>query len=149
MDDDLEKLAEWVAPLLEKLSNNERRKLMQNVARDLRRRNQQRIRRNINPDGQPFEPRLRRKSGQVKRAAMFRKLPFVRFLRLDTTPESAAIGWLGRTGRIAGIHHYGLRAPVRPGGRDYQYPERRLLGFSREDHSAITDLIINHLADQL
>lgn len=146
MIDDVEKLGEWLTPLLNKLSSTERRKLMQTVGREMRRRNQRRIRRQVDPDGQPFAPRLRGKRSRIRRAAMFTKLASAKYLRLTTTPNSAAIGWAGRVARIAEIHHAGLRDRVSKNGPMHTYAQRRLLGFSTDDHTALTDLIVTHLS---
>lgn len=147
MTDDLEQLAEWITPLINKLDAAQRRKLMQSVARDMRRSNQQRMRRQTDPDGQRWEPRLRNRSGQIKRQAMFTKIRTARYLKMNTSPDAAAIQWTGRIASIANTHHKGERARVAPGGPMHHYAERRLLGFSRDDHRHITDLIINHLAN--
>lgn len=148
MTDDLEKLSEWLTPLLNNLDTQQRRKLMQTVARDLRRRNQQRIRRQTDPDGKKWEKR-KQQQGKIKRAAMFTKIRTARWLKINTNPDTAAIQWAGRIARIAEVHHYGKKDKVSKNGPEYDYPERRLIGFAREDHTAITDLIIKHLAEGL
>ncbi|WP_039918823.1 phage virion morphogenesis protein, partial [Cellvibrio mixtus] len=79
-----------------------------------------------------------------KRGAMFSKLRLARFMRTSTTPHNATINILGRAGRIAAEHHYGLRGKVN-NHVEYTYPERKLLGFSREDREAITSMVLNHL----
>ena len=60
---------EWVGPLLAKLDDQQRRALARNVARDLRRRQRERIRAQTNPDGTPYAPRkeqrLRAKQGSI------------------------------------------------------------------------------------
>lgn len=145
MTDDLEKLSEWLTPLLAKLDSSQRKKLMQEVARDLRRRNQSRIRQQTDPDGKKW-PKRKQQQGKIKRAAMFTKIRAARYLKINTNPETAAIQWVGRIARIAEIHHHGERDKVSKNGPMYDYPERRLIGFSKEDHTHITDLIINYLA---
>lgn len=57
MADDLERLEEWVSPLLAKLDAKARRRLARVVATDLRRSQRQRIKSQRNPDGTPFEKR--------------------------------------------------------------------------------------------
>lgn len=66
MSDDLSQLATWAEPLMAKLSPADRRKLTSTIARELRRSQQRRIRRQENPDGSKFEPRKRAKPVKVK-----------------------------------------------------------------------------------
>lgn len=148
MSDDLTALEDWVTPLLAKLTTAERRNLSRKVARDLRRSQQQRIRRQINPDGTRWEPRkpsLRNQKGSVRRQAMFRRLRTARFMRMETRPDGLALAFMGRVGRIARVHHHGLRDRVSPDGPIYQYPERNLLGISASDRAQIQDSIIDHI----
>ena len=71
MADNMEALEEWVGPLLAQLDVKQRRALARNVARDLRRRQRERIRAQTNPDGTPYAPRkeqrLRAQQGSIKR----------------------------------------------------------------------------------
>lgn len=147
--DDLDALAGWVEPLIQKLEPAERRKLMKAVSRDLRQANQERIKQQQGPDGQNWEPRkprkLRGKKGFVRKKAMFTKLRTAKYLKINTSPDSAGLSFTGLSGRIAAIHHYGLRAKVDKNGPTYDYPARELLGFSRSDPERIADRILNHI----
>ncbi|WP_417545680.1 phage virion morphogenesis protein [Marinobacter sp.] len=146
--DNLDALAGWVEPLLRKLEPAERRKLMKAVSRDLRKANQERIKQQEDPDGQPWEPRKRRlrgKKGGIRKKAMFTKLRTAKYLKLQTSPDSAGLAFTGFAGRIAAIHHYGLRAKVDKNGPVYDYPARELLGFSRSDLELIADRILDHI----
>ncbi len=145
MADDLQQLSDWLAPLLQNLGTSERRKLMQTVGRELRRRNQQRIQRQTDPDGQPYTPRLRKQKGRIKQQAMFSKLRLARYLRLASTADAAAVQWAGQTARIASIHQYGKTARVSRNGPLHKYAERRLLGFASQDPDDITDIILEQL----
>lgn len=149
MADDLQQLADWVEPLLRQLDPKQRRQLTRKLATDLRRRNQKRIRAQVAPDGTRWEPRkpqrLRGQSGFVKRGAMFTKLRTARYLRLASSPDSAAVQFLGRVAQIANVHHYGLRDEVSRHGPKVEYPARQLLGFAEADEEAIQDLLIDHL----
>lgn len=147
--DELDALAGWVEPLIRKLDPAERRKLMKSVSRDLRKANQERMKQQQAPDGHRWEPRkprnLRGKKGGIRKKAMFTRLRTAKYLKIHTSPDSAGLAFSGITGRIAAIHHYGLRARVDKNGPRYDYPARELLGFSRSDLDLITDRILGHI----
>ena len=149
MDNELDALENWVEPLLQRLGNTERRKLTRTIAVGLRRRQADRIKAQKNPDGTPFEKRKPRKGGKrghIKRqAAMFNKLRQLRQMKVSSNADSATVGFAGKAGRIARIHQEGELARVAPGGPLYQYPIRRLLGFSNDDREWVLDLLKDHL----
>ncbi|MDE3738591.1 phage virion morphogenesis protein [Pseudomonas resinovorans] len=148
MSSNLQALEDWAGALLVKLGPTERRRLTQTIARDLRRSQQQRIAGQRNPDGSAYAPRkprkLRSKTGRIRRK-MFTKLRTARHLKLQSTADRIAIGFLGRTARLARIHQYGLRD--RPGRRaaEVQYSQRELLGFSEAELEHIRDQLLAHL----
>ncbi len=146
MNDDLDKLATWLDPLIKKLESSERAELARKIGQDLRRANQQRIKDQKNPDGTPFAPRkFRQKKGRIKRAAMFRKLRLNKHMKLKTNANEISLGFVGSVARIARVHHYGLRDRVRIGGPEAQYEERQLLGFTPDDEHMIMDGVIEYL----
>ena len=59
---------------------------------------------------------------------------------------SAVVGFTGRTERIARVHHFGLRDSVKPGGPEYDYPARPLLGISDDFTKRLQDRLLSHLA---
>lgn len=140
-----ENIGEWLEPLVAKLGQQERRKLMQSIAREMRRRNQQRIKQQVDPTGQPFAPRLRQKKGSIKRQAMFSRLRLARWLKIDTTPESAAIQFAGRAASVAAIHQYGLSDRVSRLGPLHKYKERQLLGHSKGDIDHLAGMVLDHI----
>jgi phage virion morphogenesis protein len=148
MTDNLHALEDWAGALLAKLEPGARRKLNQEIARDLRRNQQQRIAAQRNPDGTPYAKRkprqLRGKAGRIKRQ-MFTKLRQAKHLKLQSTPNSIAIGFLARTTRIARVHQEGLRDRPGKGTADIQYERRELLGFSDQDLELIRDRLLDHL----
>lgn len=152
MSNDLSRLETWAAPLLAKMSATERRKLNQSIARDLRRSQQQRIRKQQNPDGTPYAPRKkqpkRSKQGRIKRATMFRKLALAARLKMLSTPDAISVGFMARNARIARVHQHGLRDRPGPKQKDVQYSRRELLGFSPADLKLIEDKLIEHLTRQ-
>lgn len=150
MSDDLRAIEDWAGVLLAKLGAGERRKLNQTIARDLRRSQQQRIAAQRNPDGTPYAPRkprkdLRGKVGGVRRK-MFAKLRQAKHLKLQSTADRMAIGFVGRTARLARVHQYGLRDRAERGAPDVQYDRRQLLGLTDADLELIRDRLLEHLA---
>lgn len=151
---EIERLETWLAPLLQRLSDSERTKLAREVARDLRTINAANIRAQRGPDGQAWEPRkqhpLRGQIGQVRKAAksqaMFQKLRTAKHLKASAQGSDAVVQFLGRTERIARVHHMGLRDRVKPGGPEYDYPERPLMGFPQGYEDQLKDRILAHLA---
>ncbi|TBU71007.1 phage virion morphogenesis protein [Phytopseudomonas daroniae] len=150
MADNLNALEDWAGALLAKLQPAERRQLNQSVARNLRRSQQQRIARQRNPDGTAYAPRktsksLRSKKGRIRRK-MFAKLRTAKFLKMQSTANSIAIGFLGRAARLARIHQYGLRDRPGKGMPDVQYERREQLGFTPAELDSIRDQLLKHLA---
>src|SRR5450830_1234573 len=117
---ELKALEGWVAPLLDRLSDGERRKLAMAVARDLRAAN----------------------AGM----RMFQKMGAAKNLKAMATPTEAMVGFVGRAERIARVHHFGLSDRVMPGGPTYRYPARELLGISSEQLDRTRALLAKHLA---
>ncbi|MCE1983373.1 phage virion morphogenesis protein [Enterobacter ludwigii] len=137
-----------LAGLLASLSPAGRRKLAGEIAKELRKSQQQRIKQQKAPDGSPYQARkrqpLRAKTGRIKRA-MFQKLRASRYMKATGRENSAVVEFTGKVQRIARVHHYGLKDRPNPHAKDVQYPERQLLGFSREDKQLVETLIIKHL----
>lgn len=149
MDDDLTRLETWAAPLLTKLGPQQRSKVARSIARSLRQSQAQRIAQQQNPDGSAFEPRkprLREKKGRIRRAAMFGKLRTAKFMRVKYNPDSAGVEFAARVQRIARVHQEGGSDRVSKDGPRVRYPQRKLLGFSREDLRLIQNLLVDHLA---
>lgn len=134
--------------LLSQLEPGARRALAKAIAKELQPRQRKRIADQLNPDGTPFakrKPQLRQKAGRVRRT-MFSKLRTTRYLKTSATSNSAVVGFVGEVERIARVHQLGLRDRVQKGGKEAQYAQRELLGFTDDDVSAIHDLVISHLA---
>jgi len=148
VDNELKALENWVEPLLQRLSTTQRRKLTRTIAVGLRRRQAERIKAQRNPDGTPYakrKPRKTNKRGRIKkRSAMFTKLRQFRHMKITSDSDSAAVG---KDATIAGIHQRGELARVAPGGPLYQYPVRKLLGFSDDDREWLLDVLQNHLSN--
>ncbi|RZJ62941.1 MAG: phage virion morphogenesis protein [Acidovorax sp.] len=152
MADDIMQLEGWLAPLLDRLTDGERRKLAIDVARDLRRENAASIRAQHGPEGEAWAPRknpLREQRGQLRKRnaqRLFAKLAGAKHLRAQTVGGDAVVAFTGRTERIARVHHFGLRDSVKPGGPEYDYPARPLLGISDDFTKRLQDRLLAHLA---
>jgi len=145
---ELTELTAWCDGLLASLESSQRRQLARQIARELRTANVKRIAAQVTPDGQAFEPRKVnprfRKQGSIRRG-LFSKLRTARFLKTEASPDGATIGFSGRVGQIARVHHYGLRDRVRPGGPEHQYAARPLLGVTDDDIERIKALVLASL----
>ncbi|ESN16896.1 phage virion morphogenesis protein [Enterobacter sp. MGH 24] len=134
--------------LITALSPAARRKLAGEIAKELRKSQQQRIKLQKAPDGSPYQARkrqpLRAKTGRIKRA-MFQKLRTSRYMKATGRENSAVVEFTGKVQRIARVHQLGLKDRPNPHSRDVQYAARQLLGFSREDKQLVETLIIKHL----
>lgn len=155
MEDELLAIEAWAGPMLSALGNSERRALLLDIGRELRRSQQRRIADQANPDGTPYAPRkkrvdrskgLREKAGRIKREAMFRKLRAAKFLKVEATAEGLSVGYSGRAAYVARVHQEGLSERVARGGPQYTYPKRSLLGFTDPDRAMIVDKLLAHFA---
>jgi len=133
-------------PLLHKFSNSEKRKFNRSLASQLRKRQAARIEAQKNPDGSPFEARKTSKNGSIRsKAKMFEMLRTARHMKISANADGAAIGFKGSAAFIAKIHQEGLTANVVPDGPLYQYPVRKLLGFSDSDRALILSSFTEYL----
>lgn len=112
--DDLQKMDAWLTALLANLEPAARKRMMRELAQQLRRTQQNNIRLQRNPDGTGYEPRrvtARTKKGRIKRQ-MFAKLRTTKYLKTAATADSASVEFAGQVQRTARVHHYGLRDRV-------------------------------------
>ncbi|MBK5910133.1 phage virion morphogenesis protein [Rhodothalassium salexigens] len=131
---------------LRALSPRERQALFRDLVRELRRRTQARITRQEAPDGTPWPPRKRDARGRVRsRAKMLTGLRHARRLHATSTPDGASLGYRGSTGRLAAVHHHGLRDRVSANGPTVAYPARPLLGLSPADRAWLRDRLLAHV----
>ncbi|CAE6841703.1 hypothetical protein R69746_06954 [Paraburkholderia aspalathi] len=152
--DELQAVETFLGGLLGKLQPAARRAAMRDIARELRRSQQTRIVAQQNPDGSRYAARkprtkpggkLRDKRGRIKRAAMFAKLRTARYLKTEADANGLAIGFAGRVARVARVHQLGETDRVAPGGVEYRYPARVLLGFTDAEREMIRDRLLQHL----
>ncbi|ENW84327.1 phage virion morphogenesis protein [Acinetobacter sp. ANC 3929] len=140
-------LANYLQPFLERLSVGERARLSKQIGRDLRKSQGKRISEQKNPDGSSYTPRrkrLREQKGKIKRK-MFTKLKNTSNLKVLSTADSIAIGFVGRIARIARVHQEGLKDRAEKGAPDVVYPKRELLGFTDQEIKLVEDLFLKHI----
>lgn len=129
--------------LIEALSPARRRQLATKIAKALRTRQQQRIKRQQAPDGTPYAARkaqsIRGKKGRVKRA-MFTKLRTNRYMTAKGAQDAATVAFVGQVQRMARVHQEGGRDRPSVHGSDMRYEERPLFGYSKLDKITIYDL---------
>ncbi|MBC1076121.1 phage virion morphogenesis protein [Escherichia coli] len=106
-----------LAGLIAAISPVGRRKLAAEIAKELRRSQQQRIKQQKAPDGTPYQARkrqpLRAKKGRIKRA-MFQKLRTSRYMKASGRNDTAVVEFTGKVQRIAQIHQFGLKDRPNP-----------------------------------
>ena len=152
--DELTTFEAWAGTLLARLSPVGRRKATREIALRLRRSQQARIATQENPNGTEYEPRktrshgerLRGKRGRVKRTAMFKRLRNSRWMSIEENGKELAVGFSGRVARLARIHQFGEKSAVAPGGPNYRYPVRALLGLTNADREMVLDCLLRHVA---
>ncbi|EOV3889094.1 phage virion morphogenesis protein [Escherichia coli] len=145
--DELQQVDAWLTALLASLAPAERKRMLRELAQQLRRTQQQNIRLQRNPDGSGYEPRRvtgRTKQGRIKRQ-MFSKLRTARYLKATASADSASVQFEGRVQRIARVHHYGLRDRVSRKGPEIRYTKRQLLGFSDNSRLLIRDVLLRFI----
>jgi phage virion morphogenesis protein len=146
--DELQKVDAWLTALLANLEPAARKRMMRELAQQLRRTQQNNIRLQRNPDGTGYEPRrvtARTKKGRIKRQ-MFARLRTTKYLKTAATADSASVEFAGQVKRIARVHHYGLRDRVSRRGPEVRYAERRLLGVNYETETLTIDALLKWIS---
>ncbi|WP_047647537.1 phage virion morphogenesis protein [Enterobacter asburiae] len=132
--------------LIAALSPAARRKLAGEIAKELRKSQQQRIKLQKAPDGSPYQARkrqpLRAKTGRIKRT-MFQKLRTSRYMKATGRENSAVVEFTGKVQRIARTHQYGLKDQPNLQSKYVQYPKRELIGLSLDNVVLIKDIILH------
>ncbi|MFD3248164.1 phage virion morphogenesis protein [Rahnella aquatilis] len=134
-----------LAGLIAALSPQSRKAMAATIAKRLRKHQQQRIKQQVTPEGQPFTPRrpqpLRAKKGRIKRE-MFAKLRTARYMKAKGTADDAVVEFTGQVQRMAKVHQYGLRDRPSVRAKEMQYPARPLLGLDAEDMKIIENELV-------
>lgn len=127
---ELHDVEEWLGALLSQLEPAARTKMLREVARDVRRIQQNNITMQRSPDGTAWEPRritARTKPGRIRRR-MFAKLKTAKYLKAPANADMAEIAFVPGVQKLVRVHHYGLRDRVNRRGTKVKYAERPLLG---------------------
>jgi len=134
-----------LAGLIAALSPQSRKALAATIAKRLRKHQQQRIKQQVTPEGQPFTPRrpqpLRAKKGRIKRE-MFAKLRTAKYMKAKGTSEDAVVEFTGQVQRMAKVHQYGLRDRPSVRAKEVQYQARPLLGLDAEDMKIVEEELL-------
>lgn len=147
---ELHEVEAWLDELLSQLEPAERKKMLREVARDLRRIQQQNISAQRSPDGSAWEPRrvtARTKPGRIRRK-MFAKLKTAKYLKAQANANEATIEFVPGVQRLVRVHHYGLRDRVNRRGTEVKYAERPLLGVSGDVKENVRGLMVTWLSHQ-
>ena len=135
-----------LARLIGALSPAGRKKLAAEIAKELRRTQQLRIKQQKAPDGTPYQARkrqpLRAEKGRIK-WAMFQKLRTNRYMKAIARNDTAIVEFTDKVQRIARVHQLGLRDKPANDKREVTYPSRVLVGFSQSELSHVEKLIMS------
>ncbi|MGY6039047.1 phage virion morphogenesis protein [Aeromonas sp. AE23HZ002T15] len=145
--DELSRLTRWADGLLTSMEPTARRQLAGEMARTLRVSQAQRIRANLQPNGNPMTPRkpqpkLKKDRGRLRRK-MFFKISNTTWLKAHTSEQQAVVEFVGTANRLATIHQYGLKDRIK--GREIRYPARELLGITNQEIEQLEELLLAHL----
>jgi phage virion morphogenesis protein len=134
-----------LAGLIAALSPQNRKAMAAVIAKRLRKHQQQRIKQQVTPEGQPFTPRrpqpLRAKKGRIKRE-MFVKLRTAKYMKAKGTADDAVVEFTGQVQRMVKVHQYGLRDRPSVRAKEMQYPARPLLGLDAEDMKVVEEELV-------
>ncbi|HBY9650965.1 TPA: phage virion morphogenesis protein [Klebsiella pneumoniae] len=144
---ELQEVDAWLDALLAGLEPATRKRMMRELAQQLRSSQQKNIRMQRNPDGTAYEPRrvtARSKQGRIRRQ-MFAKLRTTKYLKAVASHDTASVEFESRVQRIARVHHYGLRDRVRRKGPEVKYAKRRLLGINKVSEDTTYETLLRWL----
>jgi len=144
---ELHEVEEWLGALLSQLEPAARIKMLREVARDVRRIQQNNITLQRSPDGTAWEPRrvtARTKPGRIRRK-MFAKLKTTKYLKAQANANVAEVAFTPGVQRLVRVHHYGLRDRVNRRGTVVKYAERPLLGINEQVGANINEIFFRWL----
>jgi phage virion morphogenesis protein len=144
---ELHEVDAWLAALLSQLEPAARKKMLREVARDVRRIQQANITAQRSPDGTAWEPRrvsARSKKGRIRRG-MFAKMKTAKYLKAQASADAAEVAFVPGVQKLARVHHYGLRDQVSRRGPMVKYAERPLMGVNDEVEIKVKQIIISWL----
>lgn len=142
--DEMHEVEAWLGALLSQLEPAARTKMLREVARDVRRIQQNNITMQRSPHGTTWEPRrvsARTKPGRIRRK-MFVKLKTAKYLKAQANANQAEVAFTPNVQRIVRVHHYGLRDLVNRRGTEVKYSERKLLGINEITKNTVKDYLL-------
>jgi len=145
---ELHEVDAWLAALLSQLEPAARKKMLREVARDLRRIQKANITAQRSPDGTAWEPRrvsARSKKGRIRRG-MFAKLKTAKYLKAQAGADAAEVAFVPSVQKLARVHHFGLRDRVSRRGPIVKYAERPLLGVNGDVESTVREILLRFLS---
>jgi len=159
----IEGLETYLADLAARLEPGQRKRMGMRIAAYLQRARAKSIGANVDPEGEPFEPRksppprrrrrgrpdVEARKGKIKKRKMFLRAKTSQFLLKEATADEARVGYAGAMARIMTVHQQGLvdhvtrdpRSPV------VKYPMRRVLGLNEQDRGEILDVVLAALGE--
>lgn len=140
---ELHEVDAWLAALLSQLEPAARKKMLREVARDVRRIQQANITAQRSPGGTAWEPRrvtARSKKGRIRRG-MFAKMKTAKYLKAQASADAAEVAFVPAVQKLARVHHYGLRDRVNRRGTMVKYAERPLLGINNDIERLVREKI--------
>lgn len=146
---ELHEVDAWLAALLSQLEPAARKKMLREVARDVRRIQQANITAQHSPDGTAWEPRritARSKKGRIRRG-MFAKMKTAKYLKAQADADAAEVAFVPAVQKLARVHHYGLRDRVNRRGTIVKYAERPLLGVNGDVENTVRETLLRWLAE--
>lgn len=147
---ELHEVDAWLDALLAQLEQSARKRMLREVARDVRRIQQANITAQRAPDGTAWEPRrvtARTKPGRIRRK-MFAKLKTTKYLKAQASTDQAEIAFAPAVQKLARVHHYGLRDRVWRRGPQVKYAERPLLGLNDETQNLIREIMLRCILEK-
>lgn len=150
MADPFDQIDAYLGAAVRALAPAERKVLMREIIRELRKRNQKRITAQEGPDGRKWPPRARKRDGRVKSTAkMLLGFRAARRMVLEATQDGASLGYRGSTAALALVHHFGQVDFVVSGGPRVKYPARPLLGVSAGDIDWVRQRVMDRITAAL
>lgn len=148
--DPLAPIERWLIKALAALSPEARKTALNDIGREMRKRNQKRIGKELGPDGKIWPDRKRDAMGHVRsNARMLQGLREVRRMALKATPAGMELGYSGRNGRLAAVHQHGEVDAVEQDGPKVKYPSRPLLGLTPEDIAFVREKLFEAVGKAL
>ncbi|RXJ70648.1 phage virion morphogenesis protein [Veronia nyctiphanis] len=120
----------WAKSILRSIAPKQRKKIFREMALEIRRNQQERMKAQEDPDGKKWASRKERRDrhGRIQRKKkMMMGLRKTKRLKALSTTDGLAVGYEGRDARIARVHHFGLKDYV-SNNQKISYEARGLIG---------------------